>query len=153
MGFGFVNVVDPESRIQVPIIGQFLLILATLLFLVLNGHHWLIRAIIKSIEVIPLGSVHFDPALIWRINGLFKDIFLIAFKLAAPVAMCLFLVDVAYGIISRAIPQMNILIVGFPLKIGLGLVLLVSFLPLFLVTVKGIIMKSLINLNFLFRLM
>lgn len=153
IGFSFVNIVDPESRTQVPLMGQFLFILTMLVFMLINGHHWVIRSIVKSFEVIPLGAVKFDPALVTNINKVFLDVFIIAFKIASPVMMTLFLVDVACGIIARLVPQANILIVGFPLKIGLGLWLLLISLPLFFMVIKRIFTQILLNFGVLFRLM
>jgi flagellar biosynthetic protein FliR len=128
MGFGIVNVIDPNSSIQVPIIGQFQFLLAMLLFLAVNGHHLVISAIAGSFKVIPLGQVNFsnlsaEIAIRAAVNTL-----ALAIKLGAPCIVTLFLLDVSLGIVARTVPQMNIFIVGFPLKIGVGLIMLgISF--------------------------
>ncbi len=153
MGFSFVNIVDPESRVQVPIMGQFLFILTMLVFMLINGHHWVIKSIAKSFEVIPLCAVKFNPAIVTNINKVFLDVFIIAFKIASPVMVTLFLVDVASGIIARVVPQANILIVGFPLKIGLGLWLFLISLPLFFMVIKRILTQLLLSFGTLFKLM
>lgn len=152
MGFGFVNVVDPETRVQVPIMGQFLLILATLTFLILRGHHLLIQALVKTFEIIPLGRLVFPLPLTQNLVRLFSGIFVFAFKVASPVVISLFLVDIAYSVIARAVPQANILIVGFPLKIGLGILFFLFSLPLLLMVIRQFFLKSLSELNLLIKL-
>jgi flagellar biosynthesis protein FliR len=131
MGFGIVNVIDPNSNTEVPLIGQFQLIITMLIFLALNGHHMIISAIINSVQIIPLGQVNLSHAsgeIILRagINTLAAGV-----KLGAPCIVTLFLMDVAMGIVARTVPQMNIFIVGFPIKIGAGLLMLSASLPLF----------------------
>jgi flagellar biosynthesis protein FliR len=153
MGFGFVNIVDPESQLQVPIIGQFLYIIVLFVFLLINGHHWMVDSIVKSFQVIPLAASHFKPMLIGHVTTLLADTFVMGFKIAAPVAMSLFLVDLAYGVIARALPQANIMVVGFPIKIGLGFIFLLASMPLFFMVMKRYMVVSLVNLNALFRLM
>jgi len=143
MGFGIVNVIDPNSSARIPIIGQFQFLMAMLIFLAVNGHHMLISAVTDSFKVIPLGQVNF--------SALSGDILVrgavntmaIAIKLGAPCIVTLFLLDVSLGIIARTVPQMNIFIVGFPLKIGVGLFMLGISFPI----VGYVFNKLLQNLN------
>lgn len=153
MGFGFVNIVDPESQLQVPIIGQFLYIIVLFVLLLINGHHWIVQALVKSFDVVPVAGAHFKPVLVDYATRMFADTFVMGFKIAAPIAMSLFLVDLAYGVIARALPQANIMVVGFPIKIGLGFVFLLSSMPLFFMVMKRFMVSSLLNLNALFRMM
>jgi flagellar biosynthesis protein FliR len=131
IGFGIVNVMDPNSDAQVPLIGQYQTIIATLIFLSLDGHHMVLSAISSSLQAAPLGQINFTGAsadIIVRggVNTLAQGI-----KLGAPCIVTLFLLDVAMGVVARTVPQMNIFIVGFPLKIGAGLLMLAGSLPLF----------------------
>jgi len=131
MGFGIVNVMDPNSEAQVPLIGQYQIVLATLIFLALDGHHMVLSAISSSLHAVPLGQVNFtgttaDLIIRGGVNTLAHGI-----KLGAPCIVTLFLLDVAMGVVARTVPQMNIFIVGFPLKIGGGLLMLSASLPLF----------------------
>jgi flagellar biosynthesis protein FliR len=153
MGFGFVNVVDPESKLQVPLMGQYLYIISILIFFLINGHHWMIRAVVKSFQDIPLGAFVFRPGLVADFINMVTGIFVVGFKLAAPLALLLFLVDLAYGIIARAVPQANIMVVGFPVKIGLGLFVAVVSLPLFFMGIKRFFTEALLHLNYLTKLM
>jgi flagellar biosynthesis protein FliR len=131
MGFGIVNVIDPNSQTEVPLIGQFQMIITMMIFLALDGHYMIISAIVSSVKAIPLGQVnltHASGEIILRagINTLGAGI-----RLGAPCIVTLFLMDVAMGIIARTVPQMNIFIVGFPVKIGVGLLMISASLPLF----------------------
>ncbi|WP_188205820.1 flagellar biosynthetic protein FliR [Alkalibacillus aidingensis] len=127
MGFAIANVVDPQTGIQSPIIGQYYYIFALLLLVVTNAHHLLIDGIFYSYQfvgftdMIPIHSESFVTFIITTMSGMF----LIAFQMAIPIVGMLFLVDVALGMIARTVPQMNVFVVGLPLKI------LVSFIVIF----------------------
>ncbi len=132
MGFGIISVVDPLTDVQVSLIGQLNYIIALLIFLTLDGHHFLIRALVSSYDYISLGGAHFPSGLMQKINFMTGAIYDVALRIAAPVFVSLFLTDVVLGIMARVAPQMNVFIIGFPLKIGVGLLvmsLVVSFFP------------------------
>ena len=132
MGMGIVNVVDPMSDVQVSIIGQLNYIVALLVFLGLDGHHFLIRAMVISYDYISLGGIAFPPSLVEKISILSGAIYDISLRIAAPIFVTLFITEVALGFIARVAPQMNVFIIGFPLKIGVGLLLItlvISYFP------------------------
>jgi len=131
MGFAIVNVMDPQTSTQVSIIAQLQNILTLLIFLAVNAHYWFILALASSFELIPPLGFCFTGSLMEAIVGLSCDMFLIAAKLAAPIIAVLFFTSVALGLIARTVPQMNIFIVGFPLKIAIGLFGVGFSLPLF----------------------
>jgi len=133
MGFGIVNVMDPQSNTQVPIMGSFYHILALIIFLTVNGHHALISAVIRSFEIIPLGKAHFGEGFLMGIIESFNEMFALGVKISMPIIAIIFLTDFALGIIARTVPQMNVFIVGLPLKIGIGLLGIIMILPMFLV--------------------
>ena len=152
-GFGMVNIIDPESRVQVPLMGQFLYILSILLFLVIGGHHLTIESLVRSFDVFPLGRVDVDGQVMLFINKAFGRVLLLSFKVAAPIVAAVFLRDIGYGVMARAIPQMNILIVGLPLKIGLGMVIMTLSLPLFFWVMKKEFLNIFLSLKNLFNLL
>ena len=129
MGFIIAQVIDPSSGQKVSILGQLQLILAILIFLAIDGHHLLINAISESFSVIPLGQQVFSGASAEFLIRICVDIFAIALKIGAPMIITLFLTDVALGIIARTVPQMNVFIVGFPLKISTGFLTLAAAYP------------------------
>lgn len=146
MGFGIVNVIDPQSSNQVSIIGQFLNILAILLLLTLDGHHMILSGLVTSFETIPLGGVSFQDGLMFKLMDLTAQVFIIAVKISAPILMALFLVTAAMGVLARTVPQMNVFLIGFPLQIGVGLAALVIVLPLFSVLVERLLVHTNRNL-------
>jgi len=131
IGFAMVEVFDPGSSHSMSVIGQFQYILSLLVFLAIDGHHLLIAAVFQSFNIVPLGHIVFSGATADIAMRMAVDVFAIAIKLSAPILVTLFLTDVALGIIARTVPQMNVFIVSFPLKIGAGLLILVASLPFF----------------------
>ncbi len=131
IGFGMVNVLDPLSNIQIPITANFYFIICMIMFLGIDGHFILINAIAKSYNFLPIGAATFNEALINDILSLFTNIFFIGFKIAAPVTAAILVTDVALGVISKAVPQINVFVLGMPLKIGVGLLIMVSTLTVF----------------------
>lgn len=137
VGFGLVNVVDPVANTQVTVMGQFQYLLAMLLFLVFNGHHMVVSGLVESYAVVPISGFTLTARLEGGVIRLFCDTLVVALKIAAPVTCTLLLTDVVMAMLARTVPQMNIFIVGFPLKIGVGLLTLVVALPLFVLVVRG----------------
>lgn len=141
IGFGMVNVLDPVSNIQVPVTSNFYFILAMLIFLTVNGHHVLIKALFESYNFVPLGGAVFNNALMNDITRLFGNMFLTGFKVSAPIVAATLITDIALGVISRTIPQLNVFVVGMPAKIILGLFIMVitvpSFISLLYVLING----------------
>jgi len=132
IGFGMVNVYDPISNIQVPVTANLYFILAMIILLVTNGHHVLIKALFQSFNLIPLGSASIGPKMMDDIIGVFGQIFTIGFKIAAPIVAAVLITDVVLGIISKTIPQMNVFILGMPLKIFIGVIIIMITIPAFI---------------------
>ncbi len=130
MGFAIVNVFDPVTSSQVSILAQFQYLFAVLLFLALDGHHVYLSAIADSYRLVFPFEFYFSGELFRSIAGLAKDLFIIAIKVGAPAVAVLLMVDIGFGLIARTVPQMNILIVGFPVKIAMGLIGIGLALPL-----------------------
>lgn len=123
IGFGMVNVMDPHTNSQIPIMGGFYNILFTLIFLAVNGHHFIIRSLVHSYRLIPIGQgIVFNEDLISHITIVMTEVFIFAVKLGAPVLAILLIVDILLGVLARSMPEMNVFIVGMPLKIGVGIV-------------------------------
>jgi flagellar biosynthetic protein FliR len=131
IGFAMVNVVDPSSSDQVSVIGEFWYLLATLIFLLLNGHHMIISGLVDSFRIVPLGAATPSGAVGDWVIKYSAFVFVLAVKFAAPVMVTVFLTEVAMGVLARTMPQMNIFIVGFPLKIFAGLLVVGLSLPAF----------------------
>lgn len=153
MGFGIVNVIDPQTQEQTSIIGQVQQLLALLIFLVIDGHHFFIRALCQSFEEIPIFAGKFSPNIVMKLIAMSGEIFEVAIKIGAPVIVALLLTSVGLGILARTVPQMNIFIVSFPLKIGVGMLVLTASLPLFLLVFRKIFAQFQTDFLTLIRLM
>jgi flagellar biosynthetic protein FliR len=131
MGLAMINVLDPVSSTQMPIMGNFLYILSLLIFFSVNGHHMLLQAVFDSYVYIPIGALKLTPTLNENMITLGAHLFLIGFQIASPVLAALFLTTLALGILNRVIPQMNVFIIGTPIQLAVGVVMLIVVLPLF----------------------
>lgn len=156
IGFMIANVIDPQTGAQSPLIGGFLYTFAILLMLSLNGHHLLIDGVYYSYRFIPLEQLFLpfgNENVIEYVATLFNAMFVIAFQMAIPVVGSLFLLNVALGTISRAVPQMNIFVVGFPIQIFVGLVILLISLPGFFMIFKTLMEKMTLAMRSLLQLL
>ena len=131
MGFSVVNVFDPSSASEVSVIGRMQQLLAVFLFLLVDGHHLFLRALAFSLHRVPPGGALSATALATAILPMAGTMFVTTIQVGAPILGALFLTDAALGFVARAVPQMNVFVVGIPVKIGVGLVLLVVTAPLF----------------------
>jgi len=131
MGFGLASVYDSSSEEQTGVLGQFQLILGLLLFFAMNGHHLMLRAFFDSYRVVGTDGLQLAASGLDSVIRLSGTLFVIAVKAAAPVLAAVLLTEITLGITARTMPQMNVFAVGFPLKIGVGLVALAGALPLF----------------------
>lgn len=138
-GFSFATQLDPAMGANAAVIARFHNILAVLLFFVTNSHHILIRGMADSFQIAPVGQVVMNASVANGVLDLFAAIFLIALKISMPVVAAVFLADIALAIASKVVPQMNVLIVGFPLKLGVGLFALIIALPVIMGASKGLL--------------
>ncbi len=121
-GFAITNILDPQSGTQVSILSNIAYLVAMVLFLILNGHHILLNAIRESFEIINVGSLSLDRRIFQEIINASGDMFVIAIKIGAPAIAALLFTKVVFGLITKLIPQMNIMIVAFPVQIVIGLI-------------------------------
>jgi len=135
IGFGMVSVLDPVSNVQIPISADFYVVLATLYMLITDSHHLLINAIAESYTVLPIAEATFSGTLLKQVVELFTDVFILGFKIAAPITATILITDLALGIISKSMPQLNVFMLGMPVKIMLGLGIILVTLTAF----KGIV--------------
>jgi flagellar biosynthetic protein FliR len=129
MGMGMANLVDPQSNEQTTPIAQWQNLMALLVFLSIDGHHQLIRAVAESFRLVPMGSVFNASQGLGLALTLASSIFVIALKVASPVIVLLLLVNAAMGVLSKLIPQLNVFVVGFPLMVGAGFFALAASQP------------------------
>ncbi|WP_227767219.1 flagellar biosynthetic protein FliR [Zhaonella formicivorans] len=131
IGLAMAGLFDPQSGSQNTLLGQFLHTLGILLFMIMDGHHSLLLALAKSYELVPLaGFGGIGASAVKQVVEIFAGAFLLGLKIAAPVLAVLIMIDVALGLVARTVPQLNVFILGFPLKIGIGIVTLALLTPL-----------------------
>ena len=131
MGLRIGNIIDPMSQEQISVIGSMQNLLAVLIFLSMSWDHFLFKAIGASFYTIPVAGVVFDGQMAVELARMTAEVFVIALKIGAPIMVALFLADVVLGFIARTAPQINVFIIGFPVKVGLGILLLGISLPFF----------------------
>lgn len=120
MGFAMVNVVDPDTGTSGAVTSHFLYMVSLLTFLSLNGHLYLLKALCLSFDFVPPGGLLIGQSLADNVMEMSGKMFSLAVRIAAPITAAIFLVDLALALVGRAAPQMNILMLGFPLKISVG---------------------------------
>ncbi|EKE04246.1 MAG: Flagellar biosynthetic protein fliR [uncultured bacterium] len=151
MGLAISQTLDPVTRQQVPIIGQFYLYIASLAFIFLNGPQWLFSTIFATYKTIPMGlSFEFTADMTQKILLFTSQIFSIAFGIVMPLFAILFLIDIALGFTSKLMPQMNIFMVSIPLKIILGLIIMNLFMPTTAVYLSSLIERLLGSIGDIF---
>ena len=129
MGIGLSNLIDPQSQEHITSLAQWQNLLALLIFLTIDGHHILIRAVADSFRVLPLAAGIPQAAGFGMVVDLAGGLFVVALKVAAPVMVLLLLVNAAMGVLAKLIPQLNVFIVGFPLNVAAGLFVLTASQP------------------------
>lgn len=132
MGLGFAMTVDPQHGVQVPVISQVIVVLATLLFLAIDGHLALFAAVAESFALLPLAALTPVTPVFSSVVSLGSQLFAIGLLLALPTLTAVLMINVAFGVITRAAPQLNIFAVGFPVTIFAGFLFMYLALPAFL---------------------
>jgi flagellar biosynthetic protein FliR len=135
MGLGFASLVDPQNGVQVPAVGQLYILLATLMFLALQGHLLWIEALAESFRLLPIAATGVTADGLWSLAGFIGAVFGWAVRLALPVVAALLVVNLAFGVLSRTSPQLNVFSVGFPTALLIGLALLLVTMPSLLLKV------------------
>lgn len=143
MGLGFASLIDPQNGVQVPVVSQFYVLLATLMFLALNGHLLWIEAVAESFRLIPVGASGIAPEGAWALVGFASQVFGWAVRMALPVVASLLVVNLAFGVLARTSPQLNVFSVGFPAALLIGLALILMTLPAMLLKVGPLTAESL----------
>lgn len=129
MGLGFASLNDPVTGVVVPTVSQFYTVMVTLLFFALNGHLILIEVLADSFQSLPVGVHGVSAAGLWELVGWASHFFSGAVLIALPAMAALLVVNIGFGVVTRAAPQINIFAVGFPVTLMLGLLVMWITLP------------------------
>lgn len=130
MGLGFASFYDPVNASFTPIIAQWMGVIATLAFLALNGHLYMISALAESFQTLPIGSMMSHKEL-YGVVSWGGSIFAYALQISLPILAALLITNIALGILTRAAPQLNLFAVGFPITLAIGFFVLVLSMPYF----------------------
>lgn len=128
MGLGFAELVDPQNGTNVPTLSQFYLMMGTLVFLALNGHHLLIELLLESFRSVPVGSAVLSGDALWNLVGWGGQMFRGAVMVALPATAALVSMNIVMGVMTRAVPQFN-MFVAFPALLLIGLLIILASLP------------------------
>jgi len=141
IGFMMASFFDPASGGQVTLTAKFLYLLGTILFFIIDGHHMLLLGMAQSFQILPLDTAVFNGGSTLVLIRAFARMVTVAVQISAPIIAVVLIVDVCLGLLGRTAPQMNIFMLGFPIKIGAGILTLAVLVPLL-----GMVFQSLFRM-------
>jgi flagellar biosynthetic protein FliR len=130
MGLGFAFNLDPLRGVSTPALGQLYVVLGTLTFLALDGHLALLQVLIDSFHGLPVGPEGFEPARLRALADWGTQLFAGALRIALPGITALLVINLAFGVISRAAPALNLFAVGLPVTLVVGIAVVLFGLPM-----------------------
>ena len=151
-GFSVANVLDPLFSQSVSVIDQVYTVLAGFIFLAVDGHHMLILAVQQTLDVVPVGMFQLTEPMMNQLIGLTGGVFVAGLRLILPILTSLLLADIALGLVSRTVPQMNVFIVGMPLKLFAGFFLLIFTLPSVDALTASMVQSTFVDLQTVLRM-
>jgi flagellar biosynthesis protein FliR len=128
-GFSYGNLINPATGEETAVMNRFYSLVGTLVFLVIGGDAWTLRGIDRTFQLVPLTSGPRLSTLVGGAEQVFTGVFAAALEVAAPVLIALLITDVAFGVVSRVVPQLNIFAVGFPTKVAVAMLVVGAALP------------------------
>lgn len=125
MGFSLASAIDPQTGVSMPIISQFLSLLALMVLFGIDMHHWILLYTQDSLAAVPLGGFMLQENLFQYIVHSAANMFMVGFMIAFPITALSWLADIIFGMLMKTMPQFNLLVIGFPIKIGVAFVVLI----------------------------
>ncbi|MGH9311041.1 MAG: flagellar biosynthetic protein FliR [Vicinamibacterales bacterium] len=138
IGFSYGATVDPSTGVRNTMLATLYGLLAVLAFLGVNGHHALLRALADSYVGMPIGAGDLNESLLASVNRIFALVFTVGVRLAAPIVVVLLIVELGVGLIARTAPSLSMMVIGFPLRVALGL----AVLAVVVTTVPGVVAST-----------
>ncbi|MEG1209809.1 MAG: flagellar biosynthetic protein FliR [Leclercia sp.] len=130
MGLSFATFFDPASKLNMPVLARFIDMLAMLLFLAFDGHLWLISLLVDSFHTLPISGNAINSDVFMSITSAAGLIFLNGLMLALPIITLLLTVNLALGLLNRMAPQLSVFVIGFPITLTVGILLISLLMPL-----------------------
>ncbi|MFA5426975.1 MAG: flagellar biosynthetic protein FliR [Sulfurimonas sp.] len=137
MGFSMASAIDPQSGISMPIISQFLSLIALMILFAIDMHHWMLLFIDESLKHIPLGGFLMNKDFFNYLIKATSNMFLVGFMIAFPITALSWLADVIFGMLMKTMPQFNLLVIGFPIKIMVSFAVIIATLGAIMFILKG----------------
>ncbi|HEX5308120.1 MAG TPA: flagellar biosynthetic protein FliR [Solirubrobacteraceae bacterium] len=128
-GFSYGSLINPLSGERSAVMSQFYALVGTMIFLIVGGDAWMLRGLATTFQLVPLTSAPRLSSMTAGIEQLFSTVFASAVEVAAPVLIALLITDVAFGVVSRVVPQLNVFAVGFPTKVAVALLVVAASIP------------------------
>ena len=150
MGFSMASAIDPQSGVSMPIVSQFLSLMALMILFALDMHHWILLYVSESLSAIPLGGFLMQPKLFEYIVYASSKMFVVGFMIAFPIIALTWLSDVIFGMLMKTMPQFNLLVIGFPIKIMVAFVVLVATFSASMLILKDEMLEAFNYLEMLF---
>ncbi len=150
MGFSMASAIDPQSGVSMPIISQFLSLMGLMILLEVDLHHWLLLFIDKSLKTIPLGGFIMSKDLFNYTIHATSNMFMVGFMIAFPIIALIYLSDVLFGMLMKTMPQFNLLVIGFPIKIILAFMVLIATFSATMLILKEQMLEAFNYLEILF---
>jgi len=132
IGFGIVNVFDAQNNTQIPMIGNVLNLILLIVFFGVNAHHRLLNIVAVTLDALPLGNLTFNGNIGLVALELFMLCFVLGVMVALPILVAGLVLEICFGVMVRSVPQINVFVVGIPIKLMVGMMLLVIVLPAFM---------------------
>jgi flagellar biosynthesis protein FliR len=129
IGFSFGSLVDPVTGNHSSVLSQFYSLVGVAVFIAIDGDAWVIKGLHRTYELVPLTGWPALGPMVAGVQHAFAGIFTAAMELSAPVVLAILLTDVAFGVVARVVPQLNVFAVGFPAKVTVGLLIIGVSLP------------------------
>lgn len=138
LGFTYANLVDPQSGVRNGVLSALYGTMAIVVFFAINAHHDLLRGLVRSYEVLPIGPGHVGEGLATVVTRLLGLVFVVGAQLAAPIVIVLLIVEIALGLLSRTAPMLNLMAQGFPIRLLVGLLALAAMVHI----VPGVLVNA-----------
>jgi len=137
MGFSMASVIDPQTQQQSPLVGQFFLLMATVVMLSFNGHYMILLWMVDALKTAPLGDIVMNHSMFDYLMNAMSGLFKFGFSIAFPIIALSLLSDVIFGMLMKTMPQFNLLVVGYPIKIFLSMSVWIAIFGSIMILFKG----------------
>ncbi|MBD3796911.1 MAG: flagellar type III secretion system protein FliR [Campylobacterales bacterium] len=150
MGFSLASAIDPQTGVSMPIISQFLSLIALMVLFALNLHHWVLLFVDSSLRSVPLGGFLMNQDFFNYTIHAASNMFVVGFMIAFPIIALSWLADIIFGMLMKTMPQFNLLVIGFPIKIMVAFAVIIATITATMLIVKGQMQEAFNTLEMFF---